>query len=239
MDWAYQLHLPVIGMAAEKCEQELACAAACARRHVPFEMACRKEQEVAAPTDLLVFGHALPAALKKNLLHAALGETGPAMLVCPDVYAAPQRILLLDQGNGDRACSLPIVASLCRGFGAKLVLLTVAHAENESRRRQQDAQTALASLGLNADCDCVIGSEVRVAVVGVARWRRCQLVVMSRQVSPPWWRRLRDSTPDWFMGLTQPLAFLSLPHVEPLARSTLPHARSFDPIAKVQVNVDR
>jgi hypothetical protein len=225
-DWVRQLHLPLIGMASGQCEQGMACAEACARLHVPFNMIQRKEREatdlplVAGPTDLLVLGHALTAPQKKNLLRAAMGDSSPAILVCPDAYASVHRILLLDQGIQDLSRSLPVVASLCRAFGAKLVVLTVSHTEKESHRRQQTVRSSLASIGLHADCDSVIGSEVRVAAVGVARWRRCQLVVMSREVSPPWWRWLRDSSPEWFMSLTQPLAFLALPETESTTRAT-------------------
>jgi hypothetical protein len=226
-EWVRQLHLPLIGMACDPCEQEPACAAACARLHLSFETIHRKEPAAthlpmaARPTDLLVLGHALPAAQKRNLLRAAPGDASSAILVCPDVYAPPHRILLLDQGEDELARSLSVVVPLCRAFAAKLVVLSVSQTEKESRRRQQGAQAALACVGLRADCDSVIGSEVRSAVIGVARWRRCQLVVMSREVSPSWRRWLRASSPAWFMGWTQRLAFLALPETPATPRTTL------------------
>jgi hypothetical protein len=221
LDWASRLGFPLVGVVGDTCERESACVAACARLQVPFETLRHKDRKVAdllplaGPTDLLVFGHALPAEQKKNLLHFALRDASPAILVSQDAPASLCRILLLDQRSNDLAGSLPAVEALHRVFGAKLIVLTVARSEKEARLRQLSAQRTLINLGLHADFDAVIGSEVRVAVVGVARWRRCQLVVMSRHVSRPWWRWLRDSSPDWFMGMSQPLAFLSLPEMEP------------------------
>jgi hypothetical protein len=225
--WASRLDLPLTGVIGNTFEREAACAAACSRLHIAFEMIRPKEHEIAGlqslagPTNLMVIGRALPAQQKKDLLHLAQQETGSGVLVCPDVHLCPQRILVLDQGRDDLARSLPIVTALHRVFDAKLVVLTVAHTEKEARLRQQSAQSRLTNSGLPAEFDAVIGSEVRGAVVGVARWRRCQLVVMSRHVSRPWWRWLRNSNPDWFLGLTQPLAFLSLPDVEPTSVSPI------------------
>jgi hypothetical protein len=236
-EWANRLHLPLTGVIGNIFEREGACAAACSRLHIDFQLMRRKEREIAAlqslaiPTNLFVIGHALPSQQKRDLLHLAQQETGPGVLVCPDVHPYPQRILVLDQSSDDLARSLPVVAALQNAFGAKLVVLTVAKSDKEAQVRQQSAIKIVNQFDLPADYDAVIGSEVRLAVVGVARWRRCQLIVMNRRLSRPWWRWLRDSNPDWFLGLTQPLAFLSLPEVGPV--SPLPIDTAGDQLSRL------
>jgi hypothetical protein len=224
MDWAARLRVPLVGVVGKAREREPECAAACSQLSMLFESIRDQDRNaadllsIAGTTGLLVFGDALAAAQKKMILHLALKHAGPGILVCPDAPTAFRRILLLDQNDGDLTGCMPAVATLHHVIGAKIVVLTVAHFEKEVRLRQQSAQEAIANFGLRADYDAVIGSEVRVAVVGVARWRRCQLVVMNRHVSRPWWRWLRDSRPDWFMGLRQQLAFLSLPALGPASQ---------------------
>jgi hypothetical protein len=44
----------------------------------------------------------------------------------------------------------------------------------------------------------------------VARWRRCQLVVMAPLESPRWWRWWRADSRTWSMDLVDSLAFLTL-----------------------------
>jgi hypothetical protein len=79
---------------------------------------------------------------------------------------------------------------------------------------------------LAADFDFLVGAEARTAVAGVARWRRCQLVIVKRQDCASWWRWLRGSRTDWIMSLMGSFSFLSLPGTDTLGTTVPPSARS-------------
>jgi hypothetical protein len=213
---------------ADPAEIEQACASACARRGVRWEAShwhgavADGLRPLIGTSDLLVLGQALPRALKSTLLGESLRDRAPAVLVCPDTWTPLSRMLLLDQGSllSDRL--LVTAAELCRSFRAAPVVLTVARSERAAQLRQHAARAALAEHGLDADFDFVIGSDVHTAVVSVARWRRCQLIVMERHDSPPWWRWLRATSAEWFMDLVEAPTFLAMPSREPVCGSSRP-----------------
>src|SRR5262249_15212808 len=64
--------------------------------------------------------------------------------------------------------------------------------------------------GAAAVIDTLIGGDVRAAVAGVARWRKCQLVVTHHHPTNPWLRWLRTSMPAQLLGLADSLALLAL-----------------------------
>jgi hypothetical protein len=172
-----------------------------------------------APDDLLVFDQGLPAVQKQDLFRQALRDQAPAVLVCPATWVPLSRVLVVDQKDTPEEVFLRRAAALCRGLGTDSIVLTVARTERAARLRQATARETLAGAGLDADFDFLVGAEVRGAVASIARWRRCQLVVMRRQDCPPWWRWLRDPHAEWMMNLTESLSFLSLPGT---AASVLP-----------------
>jgi K+-sensing histidine kinase KdpD len=120
------------------------------------------------------------------------------------------RILLLNETKRRQVGYLRAAADLCRRLEVKPVVLTIARSERQAHLQEQDAREALTGHGLSCDFDFVVGSEVKAAVAGVARWRRCQLVIMDRANVAPWWRWLRGSTWERLIDLEEPLAFLSL-----------------------------
>jgi hypothetical protein len=222
LDWAWRLQVPVHVIAdptwnsAAGAQTKSACASACARRGVGWEAshwrgaAAQGLRPLLSPSDLLVLGQALPRSLKSALLGESLRDGAPAVLVSPDTWTPLSRILLLDQGDRPAERFLVTAAELCRSFRAAPVVLTVARSERAGQLRQHAVRAALAVHGLDADFDLVIGSEARAAAVSVARWRRCQLIVMERPGSPPWWRWPRATTMEWFMNQVESPAVLAI-----------------------------
>jgi K+-sensing histidine kinase KdpD len=168
-------------------------------------------RRLAGPADLLVVGQGLPPFQRSDLFrHEPIGSL-PAVLICPGAHLPLARILLVHQGDSPGEALLATVARLCRGFQAKLIVLSVAGSERVVRRQQQAPRALLAAQGLAADFDSVVGSEVAVAAAGVARWRRCQLVVLGWQPGPSWWRRWWGSPVEQLAEMAGDFAFLALP----------------------------
>lgn len=161
--------------------------------------------------DLFAFGRALPAAQKKDLLQEALREDAPAALVCPDAWAPLSRVLVVDQGNPPDGGFLETAVELCRCFQAEPIVLTATRSEQAARLCQRAAREVFRRRGVDADFDFVAGAEVGEAVRGVARWRRCQLVVIERDAGPAWWRWLRGRAVEELLGSAEPITVLALP----------------------------
>jgi uncharacterized protein YbaR (Trm112 family) len=235
-DWADRLHLPLCGVTlpvrgeraqasngkvsgvvrAGESALERACAGFCAARGISWEpsgwlaISAGSECPLAAG-DLLVFGQALPSASKQLLLRQAQRSETLAMLVCPNTWSPVTRVLLVDQESEASRRLLEKAAVICRALRAELIVLTAARSERTAFPRQHVAEEALASCGVKVDFDILIGSELRMAVSGVARWRRCQVVLMERHAAPPWWRWLRGDKIKGLLGGTDLPAFLFLP----------------------------
>jgi hypothetical protein len=187
-----------------------ACAAACGQRGVPWETGSL-EDPLFEPGTLLMLGSALPEAQRKVFLSQKLRDSGVAVLLCPDIARPCTRVLLLNDDSASQEGFLAAGVALCRELGARPVVLTVARSERLARQRQQAAQEALAGSGLGCDFDLIIGAEIRAAVGQVARWRRCQAIVVERRSAPPWWRWWRGGTADKLMGLADIFALLIIP----------------------------
>src|SRR5262249_15935928 len=119
-------------------------------------------------------------------------------------------------------------AQLCTSIQATPIVLTVARSDREAQAMQDRAHKIRSYQGSMPDFDCLIGSEVRLAVANVTRWRRCQLLVMGRSVSKPWWRWLRDRRQEWFMEMNPSSGLLTLLGTGPLEQR-------FDESAKSRV----
>jgi hypothetical protein len=212
-----EMPVPATAAGADGFPARSACARACARASVPWDWSRLGDHPVAAlrqavaPDDLLVFDQALPPGEKRELFLQAMVAPAPAVLVCPTTWSPLARALIVDQGCGSADDFLLKAARLCRQLEVETIVLTVGRSERVARRRQDEARSLLAGQGLSALFDSLIGAEVRAAVACVARWRHCQLVVLPREDSPPWWRWLRRASDDWLMNATEFASFLSLP----------------------------
>jgi K+-sensing histidine kinase KdpD len=136
------------------------------------------------------------------------------VLFCADAWESLARVLLVDQGDHGNERFLRTAVELCRRLEAAPLVLTVARSERAARARQQIVQATLADCNREAGLDYITGYETRVAIAHVARWRRCQLVVLEQRASAPWWRWLRDTSTDWLAELAESLTFLALPRME-------------------------
>ncbi len=228
LDWARRLQLPIFVVTLAADENRLgangredeflqSCADACEQLNIAWQRChdrCRTAldvEQLLRPTDLLVFGHALPATPKTYFLRQLQRTPTPAVLVCPDTWSPLSRILLLDQDMHTRRQFFAQSLELARRFGIVPIVLTVARSERKAWLQQQRAREIVAEYRMKSDFDFVVGHEIRAAVESVARWRRCQLVVLDREHNAPWWRWLRSSTIERLISLRSPLAFLVLP----------------------------
>jgi hypothetical protein len=176
------------------------------------------------PMELFICDHDVSSAQKKYLLREMHQDGGPALLFCAKMTALPSRILLIDQGGRSSDALLWITVNLCEIFRAGLVVLTVARTEREAREHQRRAREILdgglpshpAPQGrsgrkgpVQVNFDYLAGAEVRSAAASVARWRRCQLVVL--EANAAWERWLSFRSGSWITELLDCLSFLVIP----------------------------
>jgi hypothetical protein len=213
LEWASRLRLPIhaIDTGLWKGELEHACAQACARLGVPWELTVRSGNqlqdlgEAVHAEDLLIFNQSLPLTDQRSLLLRIQRNGGPATLICPD-SAVPLKRILMVNGPGQLAPRfLESIVELCAAFQASLVVLTVARSERKAQRRQQSVREALAGQDVAVDFDFVAGAETALAVAQVALWRRCQLAACGGLID-----------------LTEPLRLFTLPELAVLLLSTPP-----------------
>jgi hypothetical protein len=194
-----------------------ACAEVCAELQVPWQYselrgdtASALRQAVLA-TDLLALGQALPLIPKRDVLRNMMHECGPAVLVCPHSWVRVSRALVLDLSKNPNLDYLIAASALCRKVNSKAIVLTVDRSMHAANQRQQLVRRTLTDRGLQAEFDLLVGFEVRHAVASVARWRRCQLVILERRANRPWWRWLSAVSNAWPIEPTEDVAYLSLP----------------------------
>lgn len=224
LEWAAHLGLPLHGIAApptgsgvRSAEQMETCARACLGRGIPWvafpgqgPLTLEAEQST-RPPELCVFGHALPARLKEELLRRSLRGTGTSVLVCPRPWRPVSRVLVVQQHGPGGSRFLDSAAGVCRAFQVEAVVLTVARSEREARLRQRSAEEAFAAQRCPAEFDFMVGWDVRTAVAWAARWRRCSHVVLEKENALSWWRWLRGDTMGRLLELSDSLTFLALP----------------------------
>jgi hypothetical protein len=163
-------------------------------------------RQLAEPGDLVIMGQ----AQKQDLLNKQSLQNLPAVLVCQDQYRAISRILVLNKQGDGGGRFLIRAAQLCVSLQASPIVLTVARSVREALVAQSTAQRTLLEQSVQADFDCLVGSEVRLAVATVANLRRCQLVMMERGISKPWWRWKRAPINERIMDLNQSFALLAV-----------------------------
>jgi hypothetical protein len=163
------------------------------------------------PADLVLVDHALPVHLKKLLFRQVCDRCQATVLVSPEQWVPISRLLILDAGSHPSERFLANAAQLARSLQAFPVVLTVARSEEVARRRQQSARETLAHAGVSGDFDLMVGSEVRAAVIQVARWRRAQVVVREWQSVAPWWRWWRGNPMERVIDMVTGLSFLTFP----------------------------
>ena len=222
LEWASRLHLPIHALClrseAEQSgeNEERTCTEICSGLAVSWHVTRYLPQDISGvpeflrPDDLFLLGQRPDAAEKEILLRYAGGPNGPTLGVCPDAFTPLSRILYIQQDNEPAEIALASVVELCRDLEAPLVVLSLAGSEREAWQQQRSAEATLVSYQYPADFDCLVGGDLRSAVVRVAGWRRCTHVILERRNAPSWWR--------WLAGSSDPLTFLTLPDLETSAR---------------------
>jgi hypothetical protein len=150
----------------------------------------------------------------------------PPLLICSDTWQPPSRALVVDRGEPGDYDFLQRAFELCHTLEAAPVILTVARTERWARRRQRDAQEAMAQLGWDADFDFIVGCEPRSAVTSVARWRRCSFVMMEPTSVAPWWRWLSGWDSSWLAELASSLTIMTFPAMRALDLSSEQNGRT-------------
>src|SRR5262249_44111158 len=130
-------------------------------------------------------------------------------LVCPATDTGIGRMLILDHDR-DAAQYLGAAVELCHQIGAKPIVLTIARSMRAALNRQQWAQSIVHGMGLSADFDVLPGREIRNTALAIARWRRCQLVVMDCEQSQSWLRWLRGAAGIGTVSPNHSVAFLTM-----------------------------
>jgi hypothetical protein len=220
LEWAGRLRLSLRGVGVVRGKQGWpdaldACADACSRKGVPWEVSLWPGelapgiQGFLGPARLCVFGQSLPAALRGEILRRSFHSPWTAVLVCPNHWMALDRVLLLNQNRDPAGTFLIEAAQLCRALQVAPVVLTVAWSEREARLRQQFAEETLAAQDLPGEFDFVAGGDIRAAVALDTRWRHCTHVVVERETAGSWWRWLRGDTLERLLSLSDSLTLLA------------------------------
>lgn len=201
-----------------------ACAQACARRGIAWQVGDYEElraepSSILTPVDLIVVGPGIPTGERKRLLRYSIGGATPAVHACPATWSQWSRALVLYEEEHYPEGFLGLALELCVRLRVKPVILTVARSERMAQLRQAALQELLSGWNWDCDFDLLVGGEVRLAVTHVARWRRCQVIMMERQAAPPWWRWWHGSSAEKFMGSQEEYSFLTLPGSGLLASS--------------------
>jgi hypothetical protein len=186
------------------------CEAACVKQGVSWRyMEVPSEASIRGQVDsegLLALSQTIPTKLKRGLL-GTMAER--PTLVCPSNDTRIGRMLILDHER-DAASYLGAAVGLCHQIGAAPIVLTIARSMHAATERQQWAQKTIRSKGVHAEFDLLAVLEIRNTVLAIARWRRCQLVVMDCQQAQSWSRWLRGPEGFWTVYPTQSMAFLTL-----------------------------
>jgi hypothetical protein len=176
------------------------CAAACGSGNVRLETAswCGPTdlgvRQFLNPTDLCVFGGALPPHELDALLRSYAHQPGAAALVCSRKWQPVTRVLILNQHCDPGDGYLDAVIRVCQAFEVAPVVLTVARSRREAAARQGVAERAFHPHRLGADFDLMVGCDAPTAAAAAARWRRCSHVFLERPGTHTWWpwRRIDD-----------------------------------------------
>jgi hypothetical protein len=143
------------------------------------------------PGSLWVVSQRFPASARRALVRCFMRRPESSILVCPETVGPMTRALLLNDARFPDGGFLQTATSLCRMLGVSPVVLTVAGSERLAQHATDLARAAVADHGANMLFDCLVGLEVSSAAARIARWRRCQLMIMNRDARPHWWHWLR------------------------------------------------
>lgn len=221
IDWARRLQgeLQLLVMRPEDDSKARACAEVCQQNGSICELraADRRIEGNPARTDtgtLFLIGHCLTMPQKAMVLQHVLPQLRSGVLVCPDQWQPVTRVLLIHQECDGDQVMLARGVRLCVRLGARPIVLTVARSERFARQLQEAARKCLNNAGLFADFDYLVGAEIRHEALSVARWRRCQLVVLPRPKTSLWQRWTRGNALKRMMESRNSFGVLTLPELD-------------------------
>jgi hypothetical protein len=223
MDWAFRLHLPLRAVVtagrnqAPVVEKMKGWGSACAQRGVDLEMSLSLEggepamEQFLRPYGLCVFVEDPSSQLQQELLMRSAHKPDNAVLMCAPISVPMTRIMVLCHQSSPNATYLENVARLCQALEIQPIILIVANTEREAHLRQGYAEGVCNSFGLLADCDLVVGCDLRSAVSRVANWRSCSHLIIDRQNAGSWWQRMNGDLLEQLRRRSDSLSILALP----------------------------
>ena len=159
--------------------------------------------------ELCVVGQSLAKELRGPLFSRS-ARPGSALLVCPNEWHATSRALVLNEDDGDESF-LRTAARLCERLQSRAVVLSVARSDRDAARRGRQAAEVLGGFELDCAFDELIGLKTDAAVLHVAGWRRCQVVMLKRRPGRRWWPWPSSNTFELLTAHPSSLAVFALP----------------------------
>lgn len=225
LDWATMLHLPLHALVPVgrngwplPAETIAACASACSWNGVSWNYSHQDPNRNFDPDakrgdsdGLLVMGGAIPVGLQRRLFREAIHRPQIGPLLCSRSWEYLRRILVVNEGRSPGCGFLEAVARICSDLSAPVAVLTVAHADEDARHRQQLAEEVFAAHGVRADFHVVVGSDVSSAISVVGNWRRCSHVFVEKIAASPMRRLLGRRMGDQVLELSDTFSFLPIP----------------------------
>jgi hypothetical protein len=214
IEWALGLNLPVrvVAMSSAMPERIRTWEAACAQKGVPVEMHLPKERtKDNLAGSLCVFAGPAGSSFERELLQTSLCHPESCQLLCSGSNASIRRVLILCHQPTIHESYLESAAQICQALETTPLVLVLARSEREARIGQEQTEKICGKLGLEADLDTIVHSDLAEVVVRVVAWRNCSHVIMERQVDVSWWDRVHSAFVRQCGGASFPASVLAIP----------------------------
>jgi K+-sensing histidine kinase KdpD len=120
-------------------------------------------------------------------------------------------MLLVHEHNQSDDTFIQSAIQLCHALGARPIVLTIARSERDAIIRGRALQKSLAAQGLSSEFDQFVGPGPAPAVLRIAAWRRCQVIVLRQPAQRGWWPWGRADLVNQLTAERSSVAFLVLP----------------------------
>jgi hypothetical protein len=159
---------------------------------------------------LSVFGRSLTNDLREGFLRPS-GRKETPRLLCPEEWQPLSRMLVVHEESGADEPFIRAAIRLCDALEARPIVLTVSRSERVALRREEAIRGALIGHGLHCEFAQFAGPDMGAAVLRVASWRRCQVIVLKERSHRSWWPWRGPDMLEQLMARPGSLAFLVLP----------------------------
>jgi hypothetical protein len=225
LDWARHLHLPLHGVFVQHVPRDAVdseaqplgqCAQACARQGVRWTSDTWSAVDDCAPerllqgTDLcMVKNERIDAPPWENFL-ARMRREAQLLVSCPSGFNPITRALVVTSAASALDSYVIPAVRFCQAVGAGIVVLTLADSDRAALCLQDSIEVMLGGLGHSCEYDSLTGSYSAAAVVRIAQWRGCQLLVTRSCSRQRWLRWLRADELPLPGAMTQDIALIEM-----------------------------